>query len=225
MATLNFSDSSDDDNEPDFQSRLGTTLNRSAKKQWFITYPHSGVLTRERFLKAIRELFPVEKAQVVLEPHKECHGGDDHLHAQIQFKRKVTLAALREAIVTVFPKDLNKIHFKPLGPKKWLDQLLYCLDPRKNKDCDLTPLWYNMTNPLAERLTPAEVYHRDHPHILKWMNAEECRRGWSLSTPHYTSKERTYDSTLPIVHETRPSIVVTPVADLSWTTSNVLPYN
>lgn len=107
--------------------------NRHRIKQWAITFPHSGDLEREEFMKNFP---PIVCGFVSQEEHKD---GTPHLHAGFKLKKGITKKQMGVWVKAKFPNDNLRIQYKPtMNVKNWED---YCSkeDPLmwvKNKETD-----------------------------------------------------------------------------------------
>lgn len=182
-AQLSFSD------EPTFQDRLKDSVNRSAKLGWFITFPRSGDLTKDQFLRGLKKLFAVDCACIVTEPHKD---GEPHLHAQIRLKTSLTKIHVLQPIQKAWPDASKRIHVKAVPPKSWKDQLMYIIDPEKDKECDPSPLYFNLQSPIKEHITPLQKFDLEHPQIL----AQLLREAAQVYPPSHPPVPSTYRSDL-----------------------------
>jgi len=162
-----------DDSTPVFQDRLYDSVNRSAKLGWFLTFPRSGDVMKEDLLRVIKKLFTIECSCVVTEPHKD---GEPHLHAQFRLKTPLTKIVVLRALQKAFPDASSRIHLKPVPKNKWADQLMYIIDPEKDKETDKHPLLFNLSDPrLKRKLYPWEEEERDALKLKEWLASDELK--------------------------------------------------
>lgn len=87
----------------EYKNELSKKPNRNPMKQWFITFPQSGDMTREQYA----ELFPENTyIKVAQETHSD---GNFHLHAVIILCSKLSKAKLLKHIRSKLPNDYKRI--------------------------------------------------------------------------------------------------------------------
>lgn len=97
--------------------------NRHKIKQWFLTFPKSGDITKQEFINSLTEFGCSEFAKCVEETHKD---GTKHLHAIYKFQDGVTKTSLLNYFRSEFPNDWKRIHVEPvrsmLKAQKYIDK-------------------------------------------------------------------------------------------------------
>ena len=78
--------------------------NRNPIRQWSITFPQSGEVSREQFALSFP---PAVKLMCCMEEHKE---GGLHLHLGIKLKKGITKSKLLRWIERKWPNDYKRIH-------------------------------------------------------------------------------------------------------------------
>lgn len=92
--------------------------NRNPIKQWEVTFPQSGGLTKNEFI----ERFPPSDYVIVC---SESHAdGGVHLHAGFKFKKGISHSKLIKYLTAKFPEDWKRIHISSI--KNWANWQDYC---------------------------------------------------------------------------------------------------
>lgn len=136
-------------------------------KQWALTFPQSGDVTKQEF---IEKFPPREYAACTQELHKD---GNPHLHATIILKRAITKPKMKNWIEARFPNDWKRIWFEGTKwPEKWGD---YCFKEDPN--------WLIIDNrKTREKFDPIKEDKWIHEQVLKnirlekWVKEEERGR-------------------------------------------------
>lgn len=77
--------------------------NRNKCKQYFITFPQSGKVTKKEFVDSLP---PVEAGFAVTEEHED---GGMHIHALVKLRNGITKANLLKYIIKKWPDDYKRI--------------------------------------------------------------------------------------------------------------------
>nr|QKV51190.1 putative replication associated protein [Crucivirus sp.] len=89
--------------------------NRSAIKQWFITYPKIlSSMTREKFMDDLKNVLgqKIQYLRVVLEHHED---GGEHLHSILLMKGSgLSYSAINKFFKDLYPNENKRIHFRPI---------------------------------------------------------------------------------------------------------------
>lgn len=93
-------------------------MNRNPIKQWEVTFPQSGQMSKEEF---ILKFPPTDYLIICTEEHKD---GGLHLHCGLKFKKPLTHSKLIKWISAKFPDDWKRIHISPI--KNWEAWQDYC---------------------------------------------------------------------------------------------------
>jgi len=107
--------------------------NRNPIKQWEVTFPQSGQMSKEEF---IRKFPPTDYVISCTEEHKD---GGLHLHSGFKFKKGITHSKLIKWLTANFPEDWKRIHVSPI--KNWECWQNYCKkeDPNFYENGSLQP--------------------------------------------------------------------------------------
>lgn len=88
------------------------TSNRNPMKQFFITFPKSGLVTREAFTDSLPDCVYSSCAQ---ESHED---GSPHLHIITVFVEKITKSKLLKHLAKAYPNDNKRIQVQALRSLK-----------------------------------------------------------------------------------------------------------
>lgn len=114
---------------------MTTVKNRNPIKQWFITLPQSGAISREEFAKT----FPPSSGVICCE--EKHQDGHPHLHLLIVLKKAISFAKLKDWVREKFPDNWKRID---IGVAK---SLTNCVDYCQKED----PTCYRTGDILKEK--------------------------------------------------------------------------
>ncbi len=93
-------------------------MNRNSIKQWSITFPQCGEITRKEFANKFP---PYEEVLVSQEEHKN---GGFHLHMGIRLKKGIKKTTLLGYVKKKFPDDFKRIDIQPTRSiRNWSDYI------------------------------------------------------------------------------------------------------
>lgn len=91
---------------------------RNAIKQWSVTFPKSGEVSRQKFAESMP---PYEEVTVSLEAHED---GSPHLHMAIKLKKGLSKSNMLKWIAVKWPNDFKRIDIEPTrSVKQWSDYI------------------------------------------------------------------------------------------------------
>lgn len=92
--------------------------NRNPIKQWEVTFPQIGQISKQEFADAFP---PSDYTIVALEEHED---GGHHLHMGLKLKKGLTHSKMIKWLESKFPEDWKRIHVSPIKKMDlWID---YC---------------------------------------------------------------------------------------------------
>lgn len=100
-------------------------MNRNPIKQWAVTFPQSGGVTRKEFADSFP---PSSETICAQEKHED---GGNHLHLGIKLLKGISKAKLLKWVGTKWPNDFKRIHLQPTkDTKNWGN---YCM--KEDPEC------------------------------------------------------------------------------------------
>lgn len=145
---------------------METKTNRNPIKQWSITFPQCGEVTKEAFLASLP---PCEDSFCAREEHKE---GGFHLHAGVKLKKGLTKIKLIEWLKAKYPDDWKRIHVTATRSlKQWKD---YCKkeDPKVVEQHEMSDKLKRIKDEIEEWIREAG------PPPMKEYHCHKCRRDY-----------------------------------------------
>ena len=130
--------------------------NRNPIKQYFITFPQSGDVSKEDFYRKHQVLGDIAYAKCALESHED---GQPHLHLLLILKKGITKSKMLTFYKDAYPNDNLRIDIAPIrNISASLDYL------EKEDDQCLETMPYKEYNPNFAKLAKARA--------VKWYNKE-----------------------------------------------------
>lgn len=98
---------------------MTSKTNRNPIKQWSITFPKSGIVTREEFVKSFP---PHDEVICSMEEHED---GSPHLHLAIKLKKGLSKCGMLKWIQAKWKNDYKRIDIEPTRSlKQWKDYIM-----------------------------------------------------------------------------------------------------
>lgn len=133
-----------------------SSTSRSLVQKFFITFPQSGLVTKEKFFSIINQSFPLERSIIAEEQHAD---GQPHLHALCHFTVKVTKTNLLTFFKSKYPDAFQRINVQAV--RSWKKATEYLTIPEKDKYVDPDPLVQGFSLAFRAKRTFSEV-EADH---------------------------------------------------------------
>ncbi len=121
-----------------------STGNRNPVKQWFITFPKSGSVSREEF---VATLPPMEGYYVCMESHDD---GEPHLHVCAKLKHGKSFSKMGKWFAEKWPEDNKRIKYEIV--RDWDDVLCY-----SKKEDTAGIAWGNLAAVKKKKYTEADA--------------------------------------------------------------------
>lgn len=110
-------------------------MNRHPIKNFFITFPKSGEVSKQDFYEFLAKQRIIDGILIAQEEHED---GTPHLHAVVKYSQGITKTALLLRCKQQYPNEYKRIDLK--GVKNMRASVNYLRTPEKDKIVDTNPL-------------------------------------------------------------------------------------